>query len=369
MSTATRTTRPAMAPAARPTAPRAQYRKPLSLAAWLVIGLTWLYLLAMAGLWYTLFVTSEDWWVGSILTYLPRAIFLLPGLVLLVASLLWHPTSAPANVLSLALVAIPIMEFHWPTPRITTSTGSIPSGNTQLSVVSCNVQAYKPHFRKILKEVATAKPDVVAFQEARGVDPLAEEFFSDWHYIHHDYYLVASRYPVKLIRAIDTTPYERCAGIIVEVDHPTGPMLFANIHQMTARRALKEVSPRSLLDGEAQAIVEQQVLLRIEEASQLREAIEQVRERKPLVVLGDFNTPSSSSVYRTTWGDFTNSFDAAGAGYGYTSPVKRHSYWLEDTPWARIDHIICSPDWYVTNSRIGTSNGSDHHLIQATLAR
>ena len=45
-----------------------------------------------------------------------------------------------------------------------------------------------------------------------------------------------------------------------------------------------------------------------------------------LLVAGDFNTPSSAGQYQSTWGDLTNAFDAAGRGYGFTSPCSSLSW-------------------------------------------
>ena len=52
-------------------------------------------------------------------------------------------------------------------------------------------------------------------------------------------------------------------------------------------------------------------------------------------------------------------FEDAGWGYGYTRPA--------DLPWFRIDHIVASPEWRVTECRVGPDFGSDHLPLIAEL--
>jgi endonuclease/exonuclease/phosphatase (EEP) superfamily protein YafD len=138
---------------------------------------------------------------------------------------------------------------------------------------------------------------------------------------------------------------------------------------MTARRGLKDLTGSELLSGAAQSDLDNFQTLRQLESDELRDRIQQHVGERPLIVVGDFNTPASSSLFQGTWGDLQSAFDVAGYGYGYTSPVKPQKYWVSYLPWARIDHILCSADWQVRWCRVGSSRGSDHHCIAAELAR
>ena len=109
--------------------------------------------------------------------------------------------------------------------------------------------------------------------------------------------------------------------------------------------------------------------LRTAESGEIRAAIDAHVDDRPLIVVGDFNTPTSSNLFQEFWGDLQSAFDVAGTGYGYTSPCKTHRFWLPQTPWARIDHILCSRHWTIRECHIGHSNGSDHRLIAAELCR
>jgi endonuclease/exonuclease/phosphatase (EEP) superfamily protein YafD len=334
-------------------------------AIWALSGIN---LFAIVVVLVLLFVISERWWLGTAVTYLPRFPWGIPAVVLSVAAILWHRPSLWVNLLSLGLVAGPILEVRAPFladgPQV-----AVPADAVPLRIVSANTQGYQPDFAALLQEISRFQPDVVALQEARGKPPLVDDVFPGWHRVQVDYYWVGSRYPLKLVRPCDTEAFDRTAGILVEIETPQGPVLLADLHQMTARKGLRDMTRSELLSGEAQAGLDNFQTLRLLESTELREAIEQHVNDRPLIVVGDFNTPASSSLFQGIWGDLQSAFDIAGYGYGYTSPVKPQKYWVSYLPWARIDHILCSADWQVRWCRIGTGRGSDHHCIAAELAR
>jgi len=337
-------------------------------AARLVWALSGLNLAIVLGVLILLFVVSERWWLGAAVTYLPRLPWGVPAILLCVAAWFWHRPSLWVNVLSLALVAGPVLEFRAPFLS-DHRPAAVSAAATPLRIVTANIQGYRPDFASVLSEVSRFQPDVVVLQEARGESPLLDDFFPNWHRLHVDYYWIGSRYPLKLVTACNTEAFDRVAGLVVELETPAGPLLVANIHQMTARRGLKDLSGSELLQGTAQQDLEHFQTLRLIESNELREQIQQHAGDRPLIVAGDFNTPSSSNLFQQTWGDLQSAFDVAGLGYGYTSPVKPQKYWVSYLPWARIDHILASPDWQVRWCRVGQSRGSDHHCLAAELVR
>lgn len=344
-------------------------RKAPSRVARLVWGLSGLYLTAVVAVIGLVFVVSESWWVGTVLTYLPRAPWALPALVLGVLASRWHLPSLGINLLALLLVLGPLMEFRAPWLAEQRVVAAATEASRPLRFVSANVQHYRPDFAALLQEVHRHRPDVLVLQEAIGDHPLLIESFPDWHRLHYDYYWIGSRYPLRLLQECETAAFDRTAGLVVEIETPQGPIVVANIHQMTARRGLVDITASELASGVAQSSLEDFQTLRRAESEDLRGQIQAAAGTAPLIVAGDFNTPSSSSLFQATWGDLTSSFDVAGTGFGYTSPVKPHRFWFSYVPWARIDHILCSPDWQVRECRIGTGRGSDHHLIYAELSR
>jgi endonuclease/exonuclease/phosphatase (EEP) superfamily protein YafD len=341
--------------------------KKLSFVAKWVIGLSCLNLVFLSAVNYVLYFVSERWWIGTVLTFSPRIVFLLPALVLLLASLLWHRTSLVVNLIAAGIVLVPLMELSLPldlwlngSPRT--------DGNLVLRVVSCNVQSFQPAISKVLDEIAALKPDIVALQEAFGDDEQIDRFFHDWHTVRQGQYRIFSRDPVALLAPCEVTQFGgRLAGMIVRIDCEGSPVVLANIHQMTVRSQLEELRSDSFFSGKGKKELEQATVERNLESAAIRDSIDRAQKSNSLIVCGDFNTPTSSNLFRRHWGDLKSSFDSAGLGYGYTSPCKGSQYWPDNTPWARIDHILCSPEWSVKACEVGESDGSDHRLIVATL--
>ena len=81
----------------------------------------------------------------------------------------------------------------------------------------------------------------------------------------------------------------------------------------------------------------------------------------PLIVLGDFNTPVESRIFREHWGDLADAFSTAGTGFGMT----KYNGWIR----ARIDHVLTSDDWHVDRVLVGADVFSDHRpfVVDLTL--
>ena len=236
-----------------------------------------------------------------------------------------------------------------------------------ISVVTCNVQNFKPNFSKVMRELARAKPDVIALQEAQSQPPeMLTEYFKDWSFQHKDEFLVGSRWPVTIIESFDASPYERPTVMKVRIDTPNGPVLLSNVHLMTARRGLSGMGVGSIISGEAPGEAEHHALLRFEEARQTREFIS-ASPRLPHMIVGDFNMPQTSNVLNETFGDYTNAFEKSGFGFGYTAPCRPVRFWLPNTPWLRIDHIYSTEHFEPMRCQVGQFNGSDHRLVSAVL--
>lgn len=347
-----------------PTTPRR-----LSKASKWVIGLSCANLLMLCLVSYLLYSVSESWWIGIVLTYAPRTPFLIPAIVLTVASVFWSREALGINLVAIAIVAVPIMGLSIPLERWLDRT-AMASDERSLRILSCNVQAFKPDFDKVLAEIQAFDPDVIVLQEAFRGDPRMDEYFRDWQEIRHGHFWIGSRFPITLVSDCHVTTFGgRLAGMLVQVNAPGGPILVGNVHLMTPRFGLVDLSKKSLLTGEGTKELESFEGERYVESIEIRSKIDSARENRPLIVCGDFNTPVSSSLFRKQFGDLQSAFDAAAFGYGYTSPCKGNRYWPDNTPWARIDHILCSKEWTVRECQIGKSAGSDHRLIAATVVQ
>lgn len=344
----------------RSSRPAPKWKLPTTRAYRIVRNLTWANLGVLSLIAWLIFSVSETWWISDALLFLPRSPYALPALILLGLSAIHARRYVWVNLLSIAIVVGPMMELQLPL-----SAAAAAPAEQQLTLVSCNVQAFQPNFGKVLREISQIAPDVVAFQEAYGGSPLLETYFADWHIVHVGEFWVGSRYPLKHISTCTAAAYDRETAISVEIDAPQGRFRLFNVHLMTPRRGLSELGPKSALTGAAAEEIDRHAFLREDEAFTTRTFVAAHKPSLPELVVGDFNMTVSSSIFDAAWGDLQNAFSIAGTGYGYTSPCRSHRVWPDDCPWARIDHILASPRWGIEHCRVGVTNGSDHRLVAA----
>lgn len=321
----------------------------------------------LAGVWLLIREVSETHWLGSVATFLPRLPWLVPSVLLVAVSLLARSRMAWLNLATLLFALHSIAEFNLPWNRLTEPSSSVAKDDRTLRIVSCNVQNFSPDFSLVLREVQRAKPDVVAFQEAFKPPRLLLEHFADWHVLHVRGFWIGSKWPIRLLGECQTDLFSHLSCVAVEVDAPFGKFVLADTHLMTARKSLVELRPLELLSGDAQLSLAGATVERSEEARQTRAFVTEHSAEQPAIVVGDFNMPTSSNVYRESFGDLTNAFESAAFGFGFTAPCKRFRHWPSNTPWQRIDHILANNSWDVRACRIGEHDGSDHRLISATL--
>lgn len=340
-----------------------------SFAARWVSRLSWMNLGLMMAISWLLFAISENWWFSSAMTYAPRIPYLVPAIVLLLASGLWHRSSIIVNLISIAVVAVPIMGLALPVGQWLGSTpaAAAPSGGTVLKVVSCNVQDFRPDFEAVITEIGKFNPDVVAFQDARSQSKLLSKFFSKWHTVHEGEYFVASRYPVTLVKLGHFESFDRDAIMQCELELPTTRVSFFNVHQMTPRHGLRELDLSSPITQRGSTQLTHYLELRAEEAGAVRAFVEENRGPFPTILVGDFNMPCESSLYQRHWFGYQNAFNVAGTGYGYSFPCTRQYCWPAGLPWMRLDHILADDAWNIRSCKVGQSNGSDHRPITATI--
>lgn len=330
----------------------------------MVAWCSWINLLLLLLVSWLLFAVSENWWFSSALTYAPRMPYLIPAVGLLIASLIWHRSSVAVNLISVAMVAGPIMGLSLPVSRWMGQT--VPGGIT-LKVLSCNVQGFKPDFASVLAEVGRCNPDLVAFQDVRGESKLLEKYFASWHTVEKGEFFVACRHPVKLVQLGHFDPFDRDAVLHCEVELPSETISLFNIHQMTPRHGLRALDLTSPITQRGSEKMSRYLDLRAEEATSVRDFVEGSRGKLPTIILGDFNTPCESNLYHQNWFGFQNAFNSAGTGYGYSFPCTRQYCWPAGVPWVRLDHILADDAWQVRSCHVGQANGSDHRLITATL--
>jgi endonuclease/exonuclease/phosphatase (EEP) superfamily protein YafD len=194
--------------------------------------------------------------------------------------------------------------------------------------------------------------DIAAFQECGERLRLAVQALQGWHTDSRAGTCFVSRFPILDVAEMERQSLQGAGGsalvVTYRLDLDGRQVRVANLHLDTPRKGLEMLRAGRVNEG----------VFWLYEKSSLRE-IELRRARRwvdrftgPRLVMGDFNTPPESRIFRAAWSDWDNAFSLGGRGFGGT----RHNGWIR----ARIDHILLSREWTVVRAWLGPDIGSDH---------
>lgn len=206
---------------------------------------------------------------------------------------------------------------------------------------------------KLLSQIKYSRAEILAFQEVSALD--AKKNIPDkWNVECILATCIASPYVITPINS----NHRRFLGgwgnigALFMVDVKGISVFVLNIHLETPRKGIED-SQLSKLDFSP---VYDNANNRYIEANLVKDW---VHDKSPLIILGDFNMPVESSIYRMFFSDYKNAFNEAGLGLGYTKYTKFIG--------VRIDHILVDNHFRVINSWVGENIGSDHRAVFADL--
>jgi vancomycin resistance protein VanJ len=311
----------------------------------------WLTLAAILSAWAAL-RAGDLWPPGTVLLFGPRWVLVLLAALLLLAALAFRRRALWPAVPALLIAAGPFAGFSVPSERL----GSDPPAGTGLRVLTCNMHFAKTDQRPLDQLVVETRPDVVAIQEWRD-SAQSEVLVGDgWHAHRVPGLFLASRYPIRRAdRLGESSTGEQGSVMRYELDTPAGGLTVFNLHFATPRKGLG-----ALLSFEQQGLNE----IRANSELRLRQsefvAAQAGQVTGPVVLLGDFNTPLESAIFRRVWSDYANAFSEAGWGWGYTFRARRTA--------VRIDHVLVGGGGQPTKCWVGPDVGSPHRPVLADLA-
>lgn len=349
---------------AAPTQVRADLRRNVAARGRWVKRLSWVNLIVVVSVTVLVKCLSEEWWVTTPAVYLPRSVFLIPSVSLLVFAGARSWRAVGINFVAVAVVAGPLMNFRYPFGG---EVAAVVNKERSLRIVSCNVQRFRPDFASVLEEISRMNPHVIALQDADGNSRLLRHYLQEWHVASEGEFLVASMYPVRFVDKCRPQAFLHTTVARFEIETPAGKVLLYDLHQMTPRRVLTALRPDSIITESGRDDLEEFLSRWADEAHETREFVESTRDQMPALIVGDFNMPSDSSLYRMNWNELSNAFDSVGTGYGYTFPCQRQFRWPAGFPWMRIDHVLTTEHWRIRSCWVGSSNGSDHRPIAAVV--
>jgi vancomycin resistance protein VanJ len=327
------------------------------------------YSLVLIGLWLTLALFGQDWWLANAVLYLPYALCAVP-LPLIAGAL---SLSGRARLLWTQLVAglvllFPLMGLRLPWPA------SKRTDRPALRVLSYNVLSGFGGYAALVREIEAEAPDLVVLQEVLGdgtalFSMLAERFpFVDGS----TQFIVASRHPIVSELEPPPIPHEgrmRSPRFVrYLIDSPLGRLALYNVHPISPREGLavlrgqglkREILSGRILSGHTKGQFVSDSTLR---ALQVRSfAAMADRETDPVLIAGDTNLPGLSPLWRRHLSRYEDGFASAGWGFGYTFPSR--------LAWLRIDRIMASRALKFVDFRVGRGTLSDHRYVVADLQR
>jgi vancomycin resistance protein VanJ len=292
--------------------------------------------------------TGDVWEPATIAMFGPlRLLAILPAALLIVAVLV-NRRALITLVPALLLTIIPVSGYCVPWEQL----GSNPPG-PRLRVLTCNMHYAKVPVGPLDRLIDETGPDVVALQEWRdGLDSNALAT-SEWHTHRESGRFLASRYPIRRTETIGDHSFgDRGSVSLYELNTPTGVVTVFSVHFASPREGLVEVK-----GGKGQDGIATNSELRWAQSRYLAGVAAQTVG--PLVLVGDFNTPPQSAIFREVWDPYEDAFSAAGWGWGYTFSARLSA--------VRIDHILAGRGGRATRCWVGPNVGSPHRPVLADL--
>ena len=343
--------------------------EPQPLATRLLLTLTLLLGITLAGITVMNRLDADRWWFGAFNLYLPQMIWALPAVLLFLALLLVNRRWAWAPLLCVAWVFGPVMGLSW---------GLQPSAELSelpLRVMTWNVKFGTRDNALLFDEIRRQQPDLLLLQDVGGllVSPY-REFFREWQVRQYGQFVIASRLPLadlELQRLNNPGEADNCFALRCRLMVAGSEITVYNVHLLTPRDALSAVwsgirRPRSLLRAGNE--LSGNVATRLTQAGRLRELLRQ--EPGTVIVAGDLNSPDASQVCDLLRdAGLHDAFAQGGRGYGYS--YGHFLLWdrlpLRHLSFIRIDHIMMNSRIRSVRCWSGTAGASDHRPVIADL--
>jgi endonuclease/exonuclease/phosphatase (EEP) superfamily protein YafD len=310
-----------------------------------IAALAWAYLGTIVAVWLFLRLEGDRWWVGMVAIFAPRWIAAVPLMLLIPLASAFCRRSLWVLAVGTILAIFPVMGFCLPLRRLIQGDKPAPS----IRVLTCNVHGGELDPSRLTDLILSVHPDIIFLQEWFPRDQLPLLGIRGWNSIVSGELCAATRFP---IHRDGNFPSYFAAHYAIETS--AGTIDAFNVHLSSPHYALRNVA-LGLPRGEGD--IQRNSRDRENEARQLNGIIHSIQG--PLLIAGDFNLPPDSAIFRDNFSTLTDSFAAAGFGFGWTY----HSHWTA----TRIDHILSNSQWVCRRCWVGPDVGSLHRPLIADL--
>jgi vancomycin resistance protein VanJ len=313
-----------------------------------------LYGLGLIALCVLMYGWGDVWWPGTLLLFGPRWAACAPIPVFVVMCWWWKDRRAVFGVIGVTLIYL----FGW--MGMSAGWQSLLPGRAPIQrvrVITCNADSSlldRQAFQRLVEEV---QPEIIAMQDAGKMDSY-DAIFADpkWKVVRGKRgAFLATTWEVVDREDLPSKSEYQGGGVTAYTLQKDGTKIrVVNVHMPSPRNGL-ESALRRQPDFQEQV---QQTSHRREVASIDFKALA-VKGSEPLIVAGDFNTPTESVLYRRHWGDLHDAYAKGGWGVGHTLFSRWHGI--------RIDHILYDSRWKCGSSWVAPHMGSDHRPVIAEL--
>lgn len=296
---------------------------------------------------------SDRWWLATTLLFGPRWVLLLPLLGLVPLAVLWdRPLLVPLSLA--AVIALgPVMGLRTGWRGLFVS----PDAERDVRIATLNAQGAGSLRMSVTDMLLGWDIDVLAVQECGPGITNAFQFLEEWHTDETNSLCLISRWPIVQTTQMEREAFAAAGGgamvVTYRLEREPVPLFVTNLHLATPRSGLERIRAGDLQEGVPR--LEGKMTLRRIELARARRWVDE--QPHPHIVVGDFNAPPESTIYREAWSDWTNAFSQVGRGFGFT----RMNGWIQ----ARIDHILVDDVWTVVRAWSGPDVGSDHKPMLA----
>jgi vancomycin resistance protein VanJ len=319
---------------------------------WSLAGATWGLLAAALVQWILIRWLGDVWWVGTVALFAPRWPLLIPIAWVAALCLIWQRRLFWINFISGLIVAGPVMGFCLPSPF-----GQAAANDFRLRILTAN-NGDGATIERLRAVIQAERPDVMAFEEY-GPLPPEQLVGAGWHWKLAYGPVIFSRYPIIQSESLSGHGLGRYGTVAMRVllDTPAGKIWVCCQHLNTPREGFEDLAiTRHGITGVD--TINQITSQRDFESKAVRQWVQQLSG--PTVIVGDFNMPVESRLYRRDWSAYQNAFSTAGWGYGHTKFTHWHG--------VRIDHILADDNWRITDCHVAAPTGGDHRPLVADLA-
>lgn len=301
--------------------------------------------------------SGDTWWPSILMLYGPRWVWAIPLVVLIPAAAIAHRRCMPTLLVLALVVAGPVMGLciPWRTGfGLATRAGRMP-----IRVLTCNVHYTDLDQRALRDLIREAAPEIIVVQEwsPSRYDAATLAPGPGWHVDIRGEFAIASRFPIVGVEPCRPYPGASRTAVRYTLKAPGGVIDVINVHPASVSDGIWAVRVNGL--GGLAA-------LERNTTNRWRESLATSRwaagSDRPLLLVGDFNTPGDGPLYQTCWSGYQDAFATAGFGLGHTW----YGHWWHGL---RIDHILTGPGWVVQHCWVGPDVGSDHRPLIAVVAR